>query len=281
MRFAAVLAAACLLAGCAQALLNAVTPRDDFTAARGIAFEPGPRGALDVYMPADGAASHPVVVFFYGGYWDSGDREAYLFVGEAFASRGIVAIIPDYRIYPEVTFPAFVEDGAAAVAWASRNVARYGGDPSRIFVAGHSAGAHIAAMVALDSRYLSHQGVPSGTVKGLIGLAGPYDFLIDTQKLQRIFPEATWRDSQPVNFVTGSAPPALLLAGSDDTTVNPDNTRSLARHLRAAGVPVTEHIYEGYGHVKLVAVLGAPLRSHSSVLDEVSRFVRGAPSPGG
>src|SRR3712207_3414863 len=118
-----------------------------------------------------------VVVFFYGGRWESGDRGDYLFAAQGLVSQGFVAVVPDYRLHPEVGFAGFMADGAAAVRWVRDNIAGFGGDPAQIFLMGHSAGAHIAALLALDERWLADQGLPRGTVRGAIGLAGPYDFL--------------------------------------------------------------------------------------------------------
>jgi acetyl esterase/lipase len=156
-----------------------------------------------------------VVVFFYGGSWQSGSRDTYRFLGSALARRGIVTVVPDYRVYPEVTFPTFLEDGAAAVDWVRDNVARYGGDRERIVLMGHSAGAHMAAMLAIDGRWLAKVGVePRRDIAGLVGLAGPYDFLpIRDPTLQLLFEGANRPETQPVTFVEGGEAPALLITG--------------------------------------------------------------------
>ena len=180
-----------MLAACSPLpLLNSLVPSKTYQATRDIAYGAGPRRQLDVYVPAGLApdAKVPVVVFFYGGNWDAGKRGDYLFAGEAFASQGFVAVVADYRIYPEVKYPAFIEDSAAAFAWTLNNIARFGGDPRQIYVAGHSAGAYNAAMLAFDPEYLKAAGVEPRAVKGFIGLAGPYDFLpLHSAELQAIF----------------------------------------------------------------------------------------------
>ena len=150
--------------------------------ASAVQFEPGPRGLLDVWAQpaAQPAPEHtpgkPVLVFFYGGGWANGNRSDYGFVAKAFAARGYVVVLADYRLVPQVRFPSFVQDAAAAVRWTHDNIARYGGDPDRIAVAGHSAGAYLAVMLALDGRYLKAAGADPSVVKAAIGLAGPYDF---------------------------------------------------------------------------------------------------------
>jgi acetyl esterase/lipase len=274
-----------LLPGCSVSrLVAAVTPTDHYRRIDGLAYGNDARQRLDLYVPntiaarGDGADA-PVVVFFYGGRWQRGQRAHYAFVGEALASRGFVAAIADYRVYPAVTFPAFVEDGAAAVAWMRSNARRYGGDASRIVVAGHSAGAHIAMLVALDREYLTAAGAPDA-VAGAIGLSGPYDFLpLTSDRLRAVFgtPDALPR-TQPIRFVRADAPPLLLLHGADDTTVLPANAQRLAERVRSAGGRVDLKLYAGVGHVGLIARLAAPLRDGETVLDDIAAFARLAPA---
>jgi acetyl esterase/lipase len=266
-----------VLAACAPlTVINALTPASTYRKASGLAYGPGARDRLDVYTPARGPAAAPVVVFFYGGNWNSGERGDYAFVGEALASRGIVAVIADYRLYPQVRYPDFLHDSAAAVAWTLREAARHGGDPARVFVMGHSAGAYNAAMVALDARLLARHGQTPQQLGGWIGLAGPYDFLpVENRDTRPVFhfPD-TPADSQPVFHVGAEAPPALLIASRSDRLVDPErNTGGLAGRLRTAGVPVTEIHYDRTSHVTLVGALSRPLRQLAPVLDEVERFV--------
>ncbi len=202
------------------------------------------RQKLDVYSPKGEARDLPVVVFFYSGSFQSGRRKDYRFVGEALTARGFVAVIPDYRVYPEVKFPTFIEDGASAVSWARNHIDRFGGDPSRLFLLGHSAGAYIAAMLALNPRYLAQVDLSSSDLRGFIGLAGPYDFLpLNNSKMFKIFNSYDTVETQPINFVTASAPPSLLLHGAKDKIIRPRNTESLAERLREANRPVVATIY--------------------------------------
>lgn len=277
LRLAAAMLCAALLSACsASSILNALAPTSDLEIRRDIAYGSHPRQQLDVYRLREGAPGRPVVVFFYGGSWDSGERASYLFVAEALASRGFVAIVPDYRVYPDVTFPGFLEDAAGAVAWARANAGRHGGDPGRIFLMGHSAGAHIAAMLALDPQFLAGAGLAPAQLSGFIGLAGPYDFLpLKKETLKRIFaPEAAIARTQPINFVSASAPPTLLATGEQDSVVSPGNTQRLAARLREKGVPVRELRYAGYDHYTIIGALAAPLRGGEPLLDEIERFVR-------
>lgn len=256
-------------------VLNALAPADGVTVTPGEAYGPDPAHRLDAYAPAQAAGPRPVVVFFYGGSWQNGRREDYFFAGAGLASRGFVAMLPDYRKYPQVVFPGFLDDGALAVAWARRHAARFGGDPSRVFLMGHSAGAHIAAMLSLDGRYLGSQGLAPKDLAGLVGLAGPYDFLpLRDPVLQAIFaPESALARTQPINFVAPGAPPAFLATGADDSTVNPRNTERLAARLRQSGVIVREKRYEGLNHYTLVGALGEPLRSRHPVFGDVVAFL--------
>ena len=273
---AAALLLAALAACSATSILNVLSPTGDLDIRRDVAYGSLPRQKLDVYRPREGAGPRPVIVFFYGGSWDSGSRDGYLFVGEALASRGFVAVVPDYRIYPEVVFPGFVEDAATAVAWAKRHAAEIGGDPGRVFVMGYSAGAHLAAMVAFDKQYLAREGLAPSALSGLIGLAGPYDFLpLKSERLKTIFaPEGTIARTQPINFVSADAPPTLLATGENDTTVSPGNSVRLAAKLREKGVPVTELRYPSLTHYTIVGALAAPLRGDEPLLDDIERFVR-------
>lgn len=244
-------------------------------AAHDIAYGEGSRRQLDLYAPRrrDGRTRLPIIAFFYGGNWASGLKQGYGFVGRALAARGYLVAIPDYRLVPEVRFPAFVEDGAAAVEWIVANAAEQGGDPQCIVLMGHSAGAHIAAMLALDPQWL---GEARRSVRGLIGLAGPYDFLPLAGPVTRAaFGQA--RDlasTQPVNFAAPGAPPALLLHGGGDRTVLPRNSRELARRLAAAGGDSRLKIYPQLGHISILTALALPFRYRAPVLADATAFAR-------
>ncbi len=270
-------AAAALLSGCTGLgtlkTLNNLTPGDGGTVKTGdgIAFGSDPLQRLDVYAPVD-AKNAPVLVFFYGGGWHDGDRGGYGFVGHAFAARGFVVVVPDYRKVPQVRFPAFVTDGEAALAWVRNNVAKFGGDPARIAVAGHSAGGYIAAMLALEPGR-----VPPGSIKALVGLAGPYDFYpfepggsAEAAFGQERDPKLT----QPITFASGKAPPSLLLTGTEDDTVRPRNATALAAKLTAAGASATVIQYPKLGHIGLVLALSKPFRGKAPVLDDSVAFLK-------
>ncbi len=218
-----------------------------------IPYADGARHKLDVYQPR-AAAGAPVVAFFYGGRWSSGAKGLYRIFASALTSRGYVVVIPDYRLYPDVKFPAFVEDGAMAVRWTRDNIAKFGGDPHRLFVMGHSAGAYIAAMLALDPQWLNGLGLDAGRdITGLIGVSGPYDFLpLKGRDLVDIFGGASHAATQPITFADGRKPPALLVAGGADDVVDPGNATRLADRLRSGDNDATAVVYRRFGHMTVL-----------------------------
>lgn len=267
-----------LLAACTPArFFNTITPADPARRrAKGLAFGSEPRQALDVYTPSKSSGAAPVALFIYGGSWDSGARGEYEWAGKVLAAEGFVTVVPDYRLTPSAAFPSFLDDVALAVRWAVDHAAQYGGDPSRIVLVGHSAGAYNVAMVALDPRYLAAAGVDPARIRGFAGLAGPYVFKnLNGPILQRTFgPAAEADDYQTLKYVRSTAPPAFLAAGDADTTVLPSNTERLAAALRAQGVPVESHIYPGLNHTDVLLGLSRILRRRFAVHDDLMRFLR-------
>jgi acetyl esterase/lipase len=262
-----------ILAGCSPSgLVNSFVSRDDFRLVAGLAYGDAPRQTLDLYLPLAGDAKKPVVVFFYGGNWDSGKKEDYLFLGAAMAARGFIVVLPDYRIYPEVRYPAFIADGASAVRWTLGHIAEYGGDPDRVSVMGHSAGAYIALMLALNPAYL---GEARGRLKSAVGLAGPYDFLpLTDPKLKIIFgTEPDLALTQPIAYADGTAPPVLLATGRLDQIVSPGNVTRLAQRIRDHGGKVETVRYALLGHITLIGAFAQPLRAITPVVDDVTRFL--------
>lgn len=274
-------AAVLALGGCsALGVLDAATPRSGYVAEPSVAYGSGPRQVLDIYRPAEPAAGEkaPVVVFFYGGNWRSGERADYRFVAQALAARGALVLIPDYRLYPEVQWQGVLQDGAAATAWALKHAQALGGDPARIYVAGHSAGAWIAAMLALDARWLAAQGASPTRLAGWAGLAGPYNFLpIQNPDTKPVFDwPNTPADSQPIHHVRSDTAPArsLLIAANQDRLVDPEgNTEALAAALRASGGSVDVKRHGTVSHTTLIASVAWPLRALAPVAEELSAFV--------
>lgn len=265
------------LVGCTPlGVINALTPSDGYQVSKDIAYGGLARQKLDIYTPNTAQAGRPVVIFFYGGRWRSGSKDDYLFTAQALTSRGFVVVLPDYRLYPEVKFPTFAEDAAHAVAWTRQHINNYGGNPQQLFIMGHSAGAHIAAMLALDDRFLRAVDGSPDWLSGMIGLAGPYDFLpLDDDDLRDMFgPPERYALSQPINFAKGDAPPLLLLHGRDDAIVWLKNTLNLTAKMREKGGPVKTIIYDELGHLTILGALSSALGLKATVLDDVSTFIR-------
>ena len=277
-----------LLTACSAVdVLNATVPSDTYRLKPDLPYGNHPRQKVDVYMPSQSMADRvlaaggsPMVVFFYGGSWSSGERADYRFVGEALASQGIAVAVADYRLSPEVRYPAFVQDSALAVRWAFDNAEKYGANPAKVFVMGHSAGAYNAAMLALDKRWLAAVDSSPAKLAGWIGLAGPYDFLpIGDRKTQVAFEwPNTAADSQPMfhaGSATASSAPALLIAPTNDSVVSTQrSTIAMAQRLKSSGVPVESELYDSVGHVTLIAAMASVLRGRAPVLERVSAFIK-------
>ena len=273
------------LSGCTESglfLVNRLASLSDYSSSENIPYGHDPLQSLSVYspepLPPRQVKTRPsTIIFFYGGCWggcQTRNKEAFLFVAEAITSRGHLAVLVDYRRHPAVKFPEIIDDVRRAVEWVHLNIAQYGGDPQRLFLMGHSAGAHLGAMLTLDETYLTpstYQGI-----RGFIGLAGPYDFLPFTEPYQKIVfgPETRYAASQPINFVDGTEPPLLLLYGNDDTTVKPQNLINLAQKVRDRGGMVTTHVYEGIDHADLLAAFSIPLRSTTPIYEDIFQFVK-------
>jgi len=269
------------LAGCTPAgLLNGISRLSGDSATRlavgGASYGPLPRHKLDVWVPARrSAAPLPVIVFFYGGGWVSGNRGDYGFAGRAFAAKGFVTVVADYRLVPQVRFPAFLQDGALATKWTRDHIASYGGDPTRISLSGHSAGAYQAAMLALDPHYLRDAGVDPKIVRAAALLATPADFYPFTEQRGRdalgAWPKPL--ETQPITFARANAPPMLLMHGTADTVVRPGNSKRLAAKLKRLGAPVDLRLYPGKNHVDLVKSLSPTFRGTTPALADSVAFL--------
>jgi acetyl esterase/lipase len=276
--------AAAVASGCGRAAFYAANVPAVFGAYRRHADLPygtDPQQRLDVYVPDQApAAPRPIVTFWHGGRWSFGDKSDYRFVGAALAELGYVAVVPNYRHYPQVRMPGFMDDAAHAGQWAAAHAAEFGADSRRLFLMGHSAGAHMAALATLDPRYFAATGRPAPAIAGMIGLSGAYDFLpLMEPDVQDMFgPPPKYPLSQPVNFVHAGAPPMLLIHGLKDETVWPKNSRNLATALRARGVAVTLKLYPHLLHADTVAALSKPARGRAATLADIEQFVRQPPS---
>ena len=272
---AIILAVPTLIANCsrmAYAVMNVPAHLGSYERHADIRYGDLPRQSLDVYVPV-GAFNRPTVVFWYGGMWTKGSKEQYRFVGAALANSGYVAILPDYRLFPSVRFPEFVEDGALAVKWAREHASELGGDPRSIFIMGHSAGAHLASMLALDERYLKKVGGDPSWIRGWIAISAPYELTMRVPVLHSIFGARALAEWQPIQLVSSRTPPALLVHGLEDNMVHPQDAVDFDAKLRAAGVPVECRLYRDVGHVEAIASLSLPLRASADTLADVRGFI--------
>jgi acetyl esterase/lipase len=249
----------------AASVLNLAVPRSGYHVVRDLPYGTDPRQKLDVYVPDGLKTKVPVVLFFYGGFWQSGSKSLYLYLGQAFASEGLVVAVADYRLYPQVRYPDFVRDGAAAFAWVAAHVAQYGGDPNSIFIAGHSAGAYIAVMLAADPSWLREANVDPARVRGVIGISGPYNFLpLRDRNMIAIFGGADLPETQPIAHIDGTA----------DTTVSPRNTADFAAKLKLFESPVEVKTYSGVGHLEIMLSLAPGFRGNTTLRQDMIDFVR-------
>jgi len=244
------------------------------------AYGDAPRQTLDVHLPQDAQPNADVVLFIYGGRWQFGSKDEYRFVADGLAQSGFITVIPDYRLYPQVDWSDFLDDSAAAYRWVEAYIAGFGGNPQRIFLMGHSAGAHMAAMVALDPKLRQKAGVKHPPC-GLIGLAGPYDFLpISDADIRQVFSSAKpLIETQPIHYVNGNMPAMLLLTGNDDTTVKPGNTERMAAAVKAAGGKVEVIAYPKVAHVDLMLALAPALSGLAPTLQDTTHFIRETSCP--
>lgn len=238
-----------------------------------VPYADGQRKKLDIYLPEKSTGPAPVVMFIYGGSWRAGDKFEYEFAGRALAAAGFVTVIADYRLWPEVKYPEFLEDNAEAMRWIEDNIALYDGDPKRFFLAGHSAGAYNAVMLGLDSSFRREYDVTM-PIRAIAGISGPYNFYpFEYDQVRDTFgPAPSAEGTQPVNLVTSDAPPILLASGTSDPIVRVQNSEVLAVKLREQGVWVTEKYYQGFGHLEPVIALGAMMRFRMPVLNDVVEF---------
>ena len=270
--FTAVIISSC--SGVGVFLANYPVDESTLQISKNVSYDDKPIQKLDIYKAkSNNAAKSPVIVFFYGGDYSSGEKETYPFLADYFAKLGYVVAIPDYSKYPQVKFPAFVEDGAKAVAWVKNHAAEYGGDSDKMILMGHSAGAHIAALLNYDDKYLAAEGMKKTDIKAFVGLAGPYNFTPEEEKYKKIFgPPENYPNMQVSNFVDGNEAPALLLNGDDDDIVALYNTEKLVAAINAKNGEVESKVFKGIGHISLIAAF-SEIKSNEDITSTVSNYL--------
>ena len=263
------------ISGCSLKTLNTIVPDGDSALISNTEYGSLSRQHLDIHLPKALNANAPVIIFFYGGRWQSGSKEEYQFVGQALAKRGFITVIPNYRLFPEVEFPEFINDAAKATRWTLDNIQQHGGDPSQVYLMGHSAGAHIAAMLIANKPYLSAQHIEAPKIAGFIGLSGPYDFNITDADIKQVFRLAkNHNNTQPIHFIDGSEPPMLLLHGKKDKTLSITNSQHMAAKTIKMGGKAELVIYKDMAHIgTLLALADAPFLYFAPVLDDIERFI--------
>lgn len=268
------------LSGCANLALFAVNTsarlNHQSKVVKDISYGKLTRQKLDLYLPKNGNTDLPVLLFIHGGSWQFGAKEDYYFLGKRFAEKGFVTVILNYRLYPHVKYPEFVWDAALALKWTQNHVAKYRGNPQKIFVMGHSAGAYMAALLNFDEKYLKQVGGNSSWIRGMIGVAGPYDFLPLGQKPFDVIFKNREQNKKllPTYYVDGREPPTLLLHGFNDKTVEAKQSRWMAQKIRAKGGFVRSIIYPRASHAAIIGRTAGVLRSHHiPVAEDVVKFV--------
>jgi len=275
MFFTSVVVVLFLFAACAPVkFLNTITPSGSYKLAKDVAYMDsetgGARQKLDIYQPKQPKANAPVVVFVHGGSWDTGTKNIYKFVGEAFAGQGYTTVIPNYRLYPEVMYPEFINDTAAAIAYTAKRYSEQG-----VIVIGHSAGAYNAMMVTVEPEYLRAQGVDvCRAIAGMVGLAGPYGaFPLKADKYVTIFPDRHTADDAPVNLINGPTPPLYMAIGDADTTVSELHSLKLQEIIRARGGLADFKIYPDLTHTSVVKVLSRYFDEDSELKADIMSFI--------
>lgn len=254
-------------------LLNATIPRGGYRVIRDLSYGPEPWRKLDLYAPKDLAAPAPVVLFIFGGGWQVGTKATYRFLAEALTSAGVIVAVADYQLYPQAKYPAFLEDNALALRFLSERAGDFGGDPKRLFLAGHSAGAYNVVMLAADRRYLGDE--ESAALRGVIGIAGLYDFLpLKSAEMIDIFGGDSVKETQPIEYVDRKLVPMLLAHGGKDDVVDPGNSRRMAKKLSDFGSEVVLREFETAGHTDILVSLARGFRGRTTLRDDIVTFVR-------
>lgn len=278
-KFIASLVGILSLTGCANmaaSLANLPVSFDDSAVQRDVAYGPLAEHRLDIYYPDHEVAQElPVILFIHGGKWSYGDKTQYPFVAQRFTQRGYVVAVINYRKYPDVTFPAFIEDTARAIAWLHAEAASLNIDASQLYVLGHSAGAHMGALVSADARYMQAHGGERQWIAGFAGLAGPYAFTPEADDLKAIFgPPERYPLMRVTTHIDGQQPPMLLMHGAEDTTVGLFNGERLKQAIDDKGGVVTLSTYEGLDHIDMVGIFSWVYAHDRGITDDIDQFFR-------
>ena len=272
------LAAATALSSCAPvSILNGITPASTFDRTKNVAFGEWERDKLDIYRAEDPKPDSPVLMFIHGGSWDSGSKNIYKFLAEGFTLSGYDIVVPNYRIYPDASFPNFLEDNAKAVAFTAKTF------PDRkIALIGHSAGGYNVLMLGLRDEYLRDAGVDRcDVIAGVVGLAAPTGIVpLESPRLIEIFPDRFTGQDAVLNNVSGPSPALFLGHGESDTTVFPKNSTALAEKVEARGGIAEVEVYPGQSHTDVVKVLSRHFDGDTNLKADIVNFIDGLPKTG-
>lgn len=238
-----------------------------------IKFGSQPWQNLDVYSAVDQGRSAPVIILVYGGGWSWGDKSLYHFAADAFTRKGYTVVIPNYIKYPEGKFPQFIEDIATSVAWVESNISEYNGDPDKLFLVGHSAGAHTVALLASDRQYLLNAGANSNNIKGLAGIAGPYNFTPKEPDYIETFGPENYDVMKVMNHIDGNEPAMLLIHAKGDTAVGQFNQTTLAQTISSKGGIVETVLYgNDITHISILLKLHPWFADEVDVANDIHMF---------
>lgn len=253
--------------------VNATNAPRGLTVVKDQRYGPDARNVIDVYAPQD-ARNAPVALFIHGGSWTGGDKSDHAFVGDSLARAGYVTGVMNYRLAPQNRYPAYVQDAALALKWLRDNAGKYGGNAQNVFVMGHSAGGFNAVELVVNERWLREVNVPVSSVRGVIGVAGPYSYDFRQFPSKNAFPEGGLpEDIMPDRHVRKDAPPHLLLVAANDTVVYPQNALNMEAALKKAGVSVERKVLPRLNHVTIIGAVARNLTFLGGTRAEVIRFI--------
>ncbi len=234
------------------------------------------RQVMDLYVVPNCIGT---LLFVHGGYWDAGSKDEYPFVAESLCLAGFSVAVVNYRLAPDGVFPHMVQDVALSIQWLLRQLPVYGVTSSRIGLLGHSAGAHIIALLCVNPVYLERVGLNRQVIRASVGISGPYDFLewleTDPRAQKAMGAREQWLETQPALIADGKNPPMLLLHGAKDTLCSPAHAPRLAHEIRLKGGIVDWKAYENLDHFRIIGAFSKLLRFlEPKVLDDTVAFFK-------
>lgn len=255
--------------------VNTSNPAWGLRVARDQAYGPDTRHKLDIYAPKPAPdQARPLILFIHGGSWTGGDKSEHAFVGESLARAGYVTGVMNYRLAPQHRYPAYVQDAALALRWLRQHATEYGASPDNVFVVGHSAGGFNAVELVNNTRWLREVNVPVSSLRGVIGIAGPYSYDFRQFPSRNAFPERGVPDDiMPDRHVRPDAPPHLLLVAENDTVVYPQNALNMEAALKKAGVPVERRVLPRLNHITIIGAVARNLSFLGGTRAEIISFV--------